>query len=161
MTDSENAPAASDRRRDLGLLSQLLGFRFRRIQNHLARGLAQSPDFDGGKPGELSILAILQANPGLSQVELSDEVGLDTTMIVILIDDLEGRGFARRTRTAEDRRRNRLFITPEGEGALDRWMGAARNNERAVRETLTDGEFQQLSELLDRIYDRCFNHVPK
>jgi DNA-binding MarR family transcriptional regulator len=145
--------------RGLGLLSQLLGFRFRRIQNHLARGLVQAPGFDATRPGELSVLAIMGANPGLSQVELADEVGLDATMVVVLIDDLESRGFARRSRMSEDRRRNRLFITAEGEAALQRWMAVARENERLVRESLSDAEFAVLSELLDRIYDRCFNHA--
>jgi DNA-binding MarR family transcriptional regulator len=149
----------ANRTRSLGQLSQILGFRFRRIQNHLARGLAQRPEFDAGRPGELSVLAILEANPGLSQVELAEEVGLDATMMVVLIDDLEQRGFAQRSRTSTDRRRNRLFITPSGEAALKRWMGAARENEKLVRETLSEAEFEVLSQLLDRIYDRCFNHA--
>jgi DNA-binding MarR family transcriptional regulator len=145
--------------RGLGQLSELLGFRFRRIQNHLARGLTQRPQFDAGRPGELSALAILEANPGLSQVELAQEIGLDATMVVVLIDDLEQRGFAQRSRTSADRRRNSLFITPSGEAALRRWMVAARENEKPIRDTLSEAEFEQLLRLLDRIYDRCFNHA--
>lgn len=145
--------------RNLGLLTQVMGFRFRRVQNHLSRSLAQMPEFDGGKPGEFSVLAIIAANPGLSQIAVADEVGLDKAMIVIVIDELERQGWARRERAADDRRRNLLFITPEGEKTLDRWFALARENERRVRETMSEAEFAQLSDLLDRIYNQCFNHV--
>jgi len=152
-------PKPPEAARSLGLLSQLLGFRFRRIQNHLSRGLVAMPGFEASKPGELSVLAMLQANPGLSQIELSDEVGLDKAMIVALIDELERLGYARRERAPEDRRRNLLFITEAGDAALARWMEIARENERRVREAMTPEEFDLLSELLDRVYDQCFNHA--
>jgi len=102
---------------------------------------------------------MLQANPGLSQIELADEVGLDKAMIVVILDELERLGFARRERAAEDRRRNLLFVTPQGEAALVRWMDIARENERRVREAMTPQEFDVLSKLLDRVYDQCFNTV--
>jgi DNA-binding MarR family transcriptional regulator len=155
---SSPKPAPS-KPRDLGLLSQVLGFRFRRIQNHLSRRLAEMPGIETSRPGELSVLAMMQANPGLSQVELSGEVGLDKAMIVVIIDELERQGYARRERAAEDRRRNLLFITPQGETVLERWMAVARENERTVRETLSPAEFAVLSELLDRIYNQCFNNA--
>jgi DNA-binding MarR family transcriptional regulator len=153
------APEAAAPGRSIGYLSQLLGFRFRRIQNHLSTGLTQMPAFDGSKPGELSALAVIQANPGLSQIELSSEVGLDKAQMVILIDELERNGWARRTRDPEDRRRNTLRITPAGEAVLERWIAVARENERSVREALTQEEFAQLSTLLDRIYNQCFNRL--
>lgn len=145
--------------RTIGRLSGLMGFRFRRIQNHLSRQLMEQPNFGASKPGELSALAILEANPGLSQIELSEEIGLDKAMIVGIIDELERLGLARRERAADDRRRNLLYITDEGKAQLDQWFEIARENERAVRETLSPGEFDILSDLLDRIYDQCFNHA--
>jgi DNA-binding MarR family transcriptional regulator len=159
MSRPAGTPPSTAKPRSLGPLSDLLGFRLRRIQNHLSHGLRQRPDFDGAKPGELSILAILQANLGLSQVELSEEVGLDKAMIVTLIDDLERRGLVRRERAVDDRRRNQLFVTPHGDAVLDRWLVAAHQNERAVRDALTPQEFDVLSQMLDRIYNECFNHV--
>jgi DNA-binding MarR family transcriptional regulator len=145
--------------RSIGRLSELQGFRFRRIQNHLSRRLMESPGFDASKPGELSALAILKANPGLSQVELSEELGLDKAMIVVIIDDLEKRGLARRERALDDRRRNLLYITPEGERVMTRWFKVALDIERPLREALTPDEFKLLSGLLDRVYDQCFHRV--
>jgi DNA-binding MarR family transcriptional regulator len=152
-------PQAASAGRSLGHMTELLGFRFRRIQNHLAQGLSQMHRFQGTKPGELSALAIMHANPGLSQVELSNEVGLDKAQIVVLIDMLERNGWARRERAPEDRRRNLLFVTEAGEAMLQQWMEIARENERPLREVLTPAEFELLSDLLDRIYNRCFNKV--
>jgi DNA-binding MarR family transcriptional regulator len=78
---------------------------------------------------------------------------------VVIIDDLEQRGLARRERAVEDRRRNLLYITAEGERVLDRWFNVAQRTEGAVREALTPEEFKVLSELLDRIYNQCFNRA--
>jgi DNA-binding MarR family transcriptional regulator len=154
------APVASDEGpRDLGMLKQVMGFRFRRIQNHLSRSLSQREEFQGHKAGELSVLAIIEANPGLSQIALANEVGMDKAVMVVVIDDLEKRGWVKRERAPEDRRRNLLYITKEGVGILSKWIALARENERPVRETLSDAEFAILSELLDRIYNKCFNHV--
>jgi DNA-binding MarR family transcriptional regulator len=144
--------------RSLGRLSQLMGFRLRRIQNHLSRTFAARPEFQGHKPGQLSVLALMSANPGLSQIELATEVGLDKAILVSMLDELEGRGWVRRERAPEDRRRNLLFVTDEGEATLDRWAAIARENEEPVRQVLSAAEFAFLSELLDRIYNQCFNH---
>ena len=153
------AEAGDGARLGLGVLSSLLGFRFRRIQNHLARGLVSIPDLAANRPGLLSSLAIISANPGVSQVMLAREAGLDKATLVMIIDDLEHAGLARRKRDTDDRRRNLLFTTPKGEKMLEQWIALARGNEAKVRACLTPAEFDQLSEMLDRIYDSCFGAV--
>ncbi len=140
---------------DLGKLKSIIGFRLRRIQNHLARNLAGHPDFAGRKPGQLSALAVIAANPGLSQVALGDACGFDKAMTVMVVDELEASGWARRERAVADRRRNLLFVTPAGEEQLEHWTALALENEAPVRAALSSAELALLSDLLDRIYDRC------
>src|SRR4051794_34815994 len=49
---------------DLGVLKDMLGFRLRRIQNHLSKNFAERLAGRDIKPGEFSALALIAANPG-------------------------------------------------------------------------------------------------
>ena len=52
---------------DLGILSEIIGFRIRRIQNHLSRSLSALLDDPDLRPGVFSTLALIAANPCLSE----------------------------------------------------------------------------------------------
>ncbi len=153
-------PAGIEAKRDIGLLKTIIGFHLRRIQNHLAHNLAQQPEFDGQKSGQLSALGIIAANPGLSQVALAAECGFDKAITVVVIDALERNQWARRERDSDDRRRNLLFITEAGQAKLEEWIAVTLRNEQPIHDVLSGPEFAMLSELLDRIYQRCFNYAP-
>lgn len=137
---------------DLGILNEIIGFRIRRIQNHLSRSLASLLGDDDLRPGAFSTLALIAANPGLSQIALSREVGFDKASVVAILDSLEARGWTRRQRSTTDRRRHHLFVTPEGEKALDRMADLARANEAEAHATLTSEEQKALGILLDKLY---------
>ncbi|MGH1503773.1 MAG: MarR family winged helix-turn-helix transcriptional regulator [Acidimicrobiales bacterium] len=64
---------------------------------------------------EMLVLSFVGATAGLSQQELSKRLGIDPTLIVGLVDQLEGRGLMERNRDPEDRRRNVLSLTAAGE----------------------------------------------
>ena len=141
---------------DLGVLKEVMGFRFRRIQNHLAKAFMADPRHGDLKPGLFSILALIAANPGVSQTRLAEEAGIDQTPLVSLIDDLEDAGWAVRARSREDRRRHSLQITSKGSEALARLTVAAYDAESKVRSALTHKEVEQLLRLLDKLYATCF-----
>ncbi|MBC2665424.1 winged helix-turn-helix transcriptional regulator [Novosphingobium flavum] len=137
----------------LGRLGDFVGFRLRRVQNQLSRNFAAVTAEEGLKSGLFSSLAIIGANPGLSQNELSHEVGLDKSVTVTMIDEMERNGWAERRRAPEDRRRHALFITEAGQAKLDRLFTLMEETESAVLHQLSEGELALLSELLDRMYD--------
>ena len=58
------------------------------------------------------ILARVERQPGLSQSELAALCEVEPITIVRLVDRLEKRGVLERRRDAEDRRINRLYLTP-------------------------------------------------
>ena len=105
--------------------------------------------------GERALLldAVVAANPGISQSELSSEVGLDKSVTVTIIDELEKYGWAERRRSPEDRRRHALYVTPEGDRQLDRLFARMEEVEGAVLHSLTEAEHQMLNDVLDRMYD--------
>lgn len=146
----------SSRAGEIGVLAPLLGFRMRRIHNHLTRAFSSRLGERALKPGGFSALGLIAANPGLSQKMLADGLGQDKTTVVVLLDELERRGWAERRRDVADRRRHYLHVTAQGQAALD-WMGAqAIENERDVVEVLTADEARLLLNMLDRIYRRAY-----
>jgi DNA-binding MarR family transcriptional regulator len=84
---------------------------------------------------------------GTTQRELSDVMGIDANMVVLLLNGLEERGFAVRERDRDDRRRHIVRSTPAGRKALvraehavesvtDEALGALDAEERAVLRAL-------------------------
>ncbi|CAN5280023.1 MarR family winged helix-turn-helix transcriptional regulator [soil metagenome] len=145
-----------DERPSLGVLAPLLGFRMRRIHNHLTRSFSERLGDLALKPGGFSALGLMAANPGMSQKMLSAELGQDKATVVALLDEMEGRGWAERRRAVTDRRRHHLYITEAGEAALARMTREASSNESRVVAALTPDESATLLGLLDKIYHDCF-----
>ena len=109
---SRNTPA------DLGGLDQQVGYMLRQAQ------LAVFADFIAGqrgavaRPGQFSILAVIDRNPGLSQSRVCAALGIKRANLVTVIDELESRGLVRRDSGVVDRRSNHLHLTPAGQRAL-------------------------------------------
>lgn len=141
---------------DLGVLSEVIGFRIRRIQNHLSRSFASLLGRNDIRPGMFSTLALISANPGLSQKTLSREVGFDKASIVLILDNMERLGWTERQRSKTDRRRHHLYVTPEGESALQQMAALARDNEARIHASLTPEERATLLALLDKLYKHVF-----
>ena len=146
---------------NLGTLNHVLGFRLRRIQTHLAKALvgrlSQVPAVAGSvvRTGEFSALALVAANPGMSQIQLAGVGGFDKTAVVAMVDDLEAKGWVLRQRAPDDRRRHTLHVTPAGEAMLIELTKIAQANEARINLALSAEERQRLYETLDRIYEVC------
>lgn len=136
----------------LGRLSDVLGLRLRRVQNQLSRDFSEQTQAWNMRSGMFSALEIIAANPRISQIELSAEIGLDKSTMVQIVDDLEARGWVRRHRSPSDRRRNDLMITEAGEIELEQMVAIMHRVEGAALEPLTARERKLVSEALDKVY---------
>jgi len=145
---------------NLGRLGDFVGFRLRRVQNHLSRRFSAVTTGMGLRSGLFSSLAIIDANPGISQIALSREVGQDKSVAVAIVDELEKLGWAERQRSQQDRRRHALFITPAGQEQLSHLFERLDETESEVLHLLSPGEKLVLSELLDRMYGVMAREVP-
>jgi DNA-binding MarR family transcriptional regulator len=145
----------SNDRLDLGRLGDFIGFRLRRVQNQLSRDFAAATAEQGLRSGLFSALSLIEANPGIAQSELSREVGLDKSVTVTIVDDLERGGWAVRTRSESDRRRHALHITEAGKAKLNELFKVLERTEDAALHTLSPAELHLLHELLDRLYVAC------
>jgi DNA-binding MarR family transcriptional regulator len=84
------------------------------------------------------------------QQELADTLCMDAKNVVLLLNELEDRGFLIRRRDSDDRRRHRVSITPAGRQALLRAGRAMEEVEDQVLHALDADERATLWRLLDR-----------
>lgn len=136
----------------LGYLDGLLGYRLRRAQLALFQDfLVQMKAFDL-RPAQFSVLAIIQANPGLKQSRVSEALGINRANFVALLDELEQRKLARRAPAKSDRRSNALYLTPEGEAFLAKaFRHLQAHHEHRLDDILGSADKQRLLALLAKL----------
>jgi len=133
-----------------GQLADTVGPRVRLLRNALAaRSIAALEEF-ALPTGSLTVLSLIAANPGSSQTVLARAAGLNKSALVGIVDELEKRGLAARDRSASDRRRNQVTVTPEGAAAMQALFAAVTTEEGPVRDALGLADLEVLLALLDR-----------
>ncbi|MCG6204526.1 MarR family winged helix-turn-helix transcriptional regulator [Rhodopseudomonas sp. HC1] len=94
------------------------GFLVRRLhQIYVAIYLKECEQF-GTTPVQTSIMQVLLGKPGLDQVALAAEIGMDRTTTSNVLTRLEKRGIIRREEAEKDRRVRLAFLTQEGSAML-------------------------------------------
>jgi DNA-binding MarR family transcriptional regulator len=109
---------------------------------------------------EFLILAYLRDHPRTTQQELGEAMLLDPNMVVVLLNELESRGFSVRRRDTEDRRRHVVDLTPAGRDALVRAEEAHEAIEDEVFGGLTAEERGTLRRILVRVLDSQARTAP-
>ncbi len=102
---------------------------------------------------EVAMLAILAERGAVSQRALSDLTGVNRTIMVKVVDDLEARGWVVRERNADDRRSYALRLTAGGSAALDRLLADLDRGELLLTESLTKAERARLRSVLSTLLD--------
>ncbi|CAN7633010.1 MarR family winged helix-turn-helix transcriptional regulator [Phenylobacterium sp. LjRoot225] len=145
---------SGENRLDPGDLPTLLGFHLRLAQVAMRRDFAEAlADLDLTQK-QYGALEIIAANPGLSQMDLGSNLANDRATIMALVARLEARGLVVRRRSAADRRRQELGLTPEGRAVLARAKQAVDAHERRITSRFTAAELKAMMEGLARIHGR-------
>ena len=98
----------------------------------------------------LMALSYLGDHDGAPQQEFVDALCIDAKNVVLLLNELEDRGYLVRRRDSEDRRRHRVYITETGRAALERAVDAQQAIEDEVLQALDADERAALRRLLLR-----------
>jgi DNA-binding MarR family transcriptional regulator len=98
--------------------------------------------------GKTSTLQIIGRNPGISQIEISEIFGRDRSAQLRIVSELERRGLVYRRIDPNERRRQMLFLTAEGESLVEGVDALTRKNEKAMFSALTPEEYAELRRLL-------------
>jgi DNA-binding MarR family transcriptional regulator len=88
---------------------------------------------------------------GLSQREAADKLGMHTSQLVAIVDEMESLGLVTREANAGDRRTYALHITPKGKEVLTKVVAVSRQHNEALFAALNDDERGTLADLLGRI----------
>jgi DNA-binding MarR family transcriptional regulator len=137
--------------RDIGWMGNLLSVKLRSVQVFLSRGLSDLVNEEEIKPGYISSLSLIGANPGISQLEVGEATGIDRTTMVEILDELESRGWVVRKKSETDRRRYLLFSTSKGDGELKRIVLALQRTENEMLSQFPAEDLEQFLQLLERM----------
>jgi DNA-binding MarR family transcriptional regulator len=136
---------------NFGPLLGYLGYQIRQAQAAIFRDLtAATADLDL-TPGEFGLLAMIDANPGISQIDLAAIHKLDKSTLSLAVTRLAKRGLIRRARSPDDDRANRLFLRKMGVGLLRSMRERIEVQERTMDAALRPGERELMLDALQRI----------
>mgnify|MGYP003694514055 CR=1 FL=1 len=100
---------------DIGVLNEHLGYFIRRLQVWVFQDFIRTLAPVDIRPAQYSVLVVIAANPGLSQSDLADRLGIERARLVRVLDKLERRGLTQRLASPTDRRSHALRLTREGQ----------------------------------------------
>jgi DNA-binding MarR family transcriptional regulator len=135
----------------VGPLANHLGYLLRRAQVAVFQDFFAAFETLDIRPIQYSILTVIEQNPGLSQSQVSETLGIKRTNFVALLDTLEARHLARRAPTARDRRSYALFLTADGEALMGKLRVLASEHEQRLIDRLGADTHRQLFQPLRRL----------
>ena len=100
---------------------------------------------------QYGVLAVLARRPGLAQKEICAELDLDRSTVADICSRMEKNGLLTRVAARDDRRRNVLDLTPEGNRELARLRPLVDAVQDRLTEQLSPEELEQLRMLLAKI----------
>jgi DNA-binding MarR family transcriptional regulator len=100
-------------------------------------------------------MTVAADQPGLEQVRIAHEVGVDRATMANVIARLETRGLLRRTASKADKRLKLVFLTPKGRKLLDQIEAPAAQAHARTVAALGDAEraafLRSLQALVDHL----------
>jgi DNA-binding MarR family transcriptional regulator len=102
-----------------GMASDRLGYLLKHVLAELTEAQATALAPHGINGRDLAVLSAVASGEPLSQLEVAARLRVDRTSIGDLLDGLEERGLVERRRSTEDRRRNVVVLTPQGDSTFE------------------------------------------
>lgn len=136
---------------NLDILPELIGYNLHRAEIASYRSFVRS--FNGPKttPKQFSVLLLIRANPGISQIELGKLLGMDRATTMAVVQRMQEDELLTREPSSVDRRRYELRLTRKGQTLVSRLKKHVREQESLLTSELTSGEELLLRELLIKL----------
>lgn len=135
---------------DIGLdsLAGHAGYAVRRFQIWIFQDFIRTLGAVDIRPTQYSVMTVIGANPGLTQMAVAKRLGIERARLVHLLDSLEHRDLVSRARSATDRRSHALHLTARGRASLAQYKRLAAEHERHVAEKIGKENRKQLLQIL-------------
>jgi MarR family transcriptional regulator for hemolysin len=105
----------------------------------------------GGSASTWQVLLLVRSKEWGAQSELAKAMGVTGATLTHHLNAAERQGLVRRWREPDNRRSQRVELTPAGIAMFDQLRKVAIKHDERLRGPLTDEEIEQLADLLDRL----------
>jgi MarR family transcriptional regulator for hemolysin len=105
----------------------------------------------GLTPSQWKIILALSLTDGLTQKELADKIYVDGSTLVPILDKMEQNGLIERKADTNDRRINRIFLTPKSESTVDSIILIVLQLRKMMYKGVSEEEMNSARKVLDAI----------
>ena len=112
---------------------------------------------DGIGISEFDVIHVIRKNPGITQKEIGNILGIDKAAIARQCANLEDKGYLKRRKNPNDGRSQLLFATEKAEQLKNSKTYVESSFYEWLLEDLSEEEQQVFSNLLDILYLKCKN----
>ncbi len=139
---------ATDQEIGLDALAGHAGYAVRRFQLWIFQDFIKTLAAVDIKPTQYSVMTVIGANPGLTQMAVAKRLGIERARLVHLLDSLEGRKLVKRVPSTTDRRSHALHLSAQGQEALRKFKKLAAQHERHVADKIGKENRERLLQIL-------------
>lgn len=132
----------------LDVLRGHAGYAVRRFQLWIFQDFVRTLSAVDIRPTQYSVMTVIGANPGLTQMAVAKRLGIERARLVHLLDSLERRRLVKRVKSKTDRRSHALHLTAQGEASLHTFKRLAAEHERHVEEKIGKQNRERLLQIL-------------
>jgi DNA-binding MarR family transcriptional regulator len=141
---------------DEGILRSHVDFQVHNARRAIRRALRRVDDGTPGAAlpgGSFSALELIGRNRGIAPHALAERLFLDAPKVTLLLRRLTAEGLVERSRSARDRRRAELRLTPAGAERLEGARRFSALQEARIARALSAVERARLLDLLGKLQD--------
>jgi len=130
-----------------------IGLRLARTARAVTQAFERAMDEAGGSASTWQVLLLVRSKNWDAQSRLAEAMGVTSATLTHHLNALEDGGLVRRWREPDNRRVQRVELTPEGLAMFNRLRRVAVSHDRRLRSVLGEEGTEQLADLLDRLRD--------
>lgn len=126
------------------------------IVNHTAKAYQKALDAElrnnvGVTLSQWRVIGTLARQPGITQKEIADRVGIEGSTLVPIIDKMEKDGFVKRKLDNEDRRINRIYLTNKADDLWKSMIECALRIRKISTKEIPEAQVKAMLEVLRKI----------
>ncbi|HZS74239.1 MAG TPA: MarR family transcriptional regulator [Candidatus Nitrosotalea sp.] len=126
------------------------------VVNTTAKAFQRSFDIELRKNAGVSlsqwrVVGALVLQPGLTQKEIADKVGVEGATLVPIIDKMEKEGLLKRKLDSSDRRINRIYLTTKADSLWESMIECALRIRKSSTKNISESDIQITIETLRKI----------
>ena len=126
------------------------------VVNTTAKAFQRSFDIElrknvGVSLSQWRVVGTLVLQPGLTQKEIADKVGVEGATLVPIIDKMEKEGLLKRKLDSSDRRINRIYLTTKADSLWESMIECALRIRKSSTKNISESDIQITLETLRKI----------